>query len=219
MADMSGSVGPCDWPTLACEDNYGLPTAEDAESVEAEAAFILWSFTGQRYGLCEVTVSPPPLCFCTWDCQCRGCVITLPAPVYTVSEVLVNGEVFEDWVQVGNTIRRADWWPRDVVVTYQRGIPVPAGGDRVVSELARELALYRCNNAKCRLPSNITQRTRQGDTIQFDRQTQPKDGTLPLVGIPMIDLWIRAVNGVNAPAQVWSPDVEPWVADYGVTSV
>lgn len=219
MADMSGSVGPCDWPALQCEDNYGLTTPEEAAEVELEAAYILWSFTGQRYGLCSITVTPPPVCFCQWDCRCRGCVLTLPAPVFDVTEVLVDGEVFTDWVQVGNTIRRSDWWPRDVEVTFRRGIPVPPGGDRVVSELARELALYRCNNAKCRLPSNITSRTRQGDTVQFGQQKQTGDGQTPLTGIPMIDLWVRAVNGVNAPAQVWSPDVEPWVADYGVTSV
>lgn len=217
MADMSGAVGPCDWPSLDCSDDYGLATPDEATAVEDEAKYILWSFTGQRYGLCELTVTPPPVCFCTWRCRCRGCVITLPAPVYNVSEVVVDGEVFEDWVQVGNTIRRSTWWSRDVQVTYLRGVPVPAGGDRVVSELARELALYRCNSAKCRLPSNITQRTRQGDTIQFGQKAQRDDQT-PLVGIPMVDLWIRAVNGVNAPAQVWSPDVEPWVADYGVTS-
>jgi hypothetical protein len=217
VADMMGSVGPCDWPTLACPDNYGLPTEEDAQAVEAEAAYILWSFTGQRYGLCDITVTPPPTCFCAETCECRGCVLALPAPVYQVTDVLVEGEVFGDWVQLGNTIRRATPWPRDVEVTYSRGLPVPAGGDRVVSELARELALYRCNSAKCRLPSNITQRTRQGDTVQFGRQAPAKNAE-PLTGIPMIDLWVRAVTGVASPGRVWSPDLPEWVPEYGVTS-
>jgi hypothetical protein len=217
VADMAGSVGPCEWPSLECPDLYGLASEEEAVAVEDEAKFILWSFTGQRYGLCELTVTPPPSCFCAETCECRGCSITLPAPVYDVSEVLVEGEVFTDWVQLGNTLRRATPWPRDVEVTYRRGLAVPAGGDRVVSELARELALYRCNSAKCRLPSNITQRTRQGDTIQFG-QKPTKDAQTPLTGIPMIDLWIRAVSGVAAPGRVWSPDITPWVPDYGVTS-
>jgi hypothetical protein len=218
VADMSGSVGPCDWPTLACPDMYGLETEDEATEVEQEAAFILWSFTGQRYGLCTVAVTPPPVCSCDWRCTCRGCALTLPAPVYEVDEVLVDGGVSSDWVQRGNQILRSTPWPQDVEVTYKRGIPVPAGGARVVSELARELALYRCKDSRCRLPSNITSRTRQGDSIQFGQRPMREKET-PLTGIPMIDMWVRAADGANPPGRVWSPDVDGWVSEQVITSV
>lgn len=207
MPDVAHQIGPCGWPAGICDDNYGFvgdDAEEKAAAAEAEAVFILWSYTGQRYGLCEVTLEPPPVCKCKmlW-CSCRGCTIYLPAPAHEVLEVRVNGEVFNDWVQRGNYLLTDRFWPRDVSITYTRGIPVPAGGGRVVSELAREIALATCDPGKCRIPLNLTQRVRQGDTVTLGPIPEGK------IGIPLIDLWISAANGVRRAGTVWTPDYEP----------
>lgn len=209
MADMGHAGGPCDWPAGPCpEDFYGLEDEQAAAEVEAEAVFILWSFTGQRYGLCEVTLESPPVCRCSGLCCCGKCVLWLPGPVHEVLSVDSGGEPVEDWVQRGDQLLRTTPWPSDLVVTYQRGIPPPAGAARVVAGLAQQLAYARCNPSKCQLPPNLTQRTRQGDTVQFNRARQHEPEH---TGIPTIDLWIRAANGANPPGRVWSPDIEPMV--------
>lgn len=214
MADVANAsrFGPCDWPVGPCPDNYGF-TGEDAQDqaaeAEAEAVFILWSFTGQRYGLCEVEVTPPPVCACRWSCACRGCDLRLPGPVHDVLEVTVDGEVSTDWVIRGDVLVSPRPWPRDVTVTYQRGIPPPAGAARIVSELARQVAYATCNPSKCVLPPNLVSRTRQGDTQRFDTR---KKGT---TGITLVDMWIEAANGAQIPGKVWSPDLDPeaWIVD------
>lgn len=213
MADMGHSFGPCNWPAGPCPDFYGFiesATAgspqEQAEEAEAEAAFILWVLTGQRYGVCEVVVTAPPECFCTWSCDCRGCSLLLPAPVKEVLVVEVNGDLYENWVQRGDAILSSTPWPRDVTVTYLRGIDPPAGAARAVSELAREIALATCNPSKCRIPPNLVRRTFQGDTIDLGMRPEGK------TGLTLVDLWIEAANGINPPAKVWSPDCEPMVA-------
>ena len=62
---MASRIGPCDWPLLGCDDCPDLVALADVAvgtvsraDVEAMAVAWLWSWTGKRYGLCEVTVRP-----------------------------------------------------------------------------------------------------------------------------------------------------------------
>lgn len=57
-------TGPCDWPALDIEcDAYLNLSPERQEQVRTAAVSFLWHWTGQRFGLCEVTVRP-----CREDC-------------------------------------------------------------------------------------------------------------------------------------------------------
>lgn len=211
---------PCGWPTGLCGSPGDL-TADEIAEVEAEAAWFLWTVTGQRFGQCEVTVEHPPCCWCAHSCLCYSCTLYLPGPVGAVdgqvTEVLVNGEPFEEYMVVGDTLVRTLPWPRDVVVTYLRGLPIPPGGARAARELATELALARCEPGKCRLPAGWTSRTRQGDTVQRrPGMARDEKGTgAPLTGLPLVDLWVAAANRVAAGNGVWSPDVQPMVVTAG----
>lgn len=201
-------IGPCEWPADPCEDNYGF-TGEDAEAqaaaVEDEAIFILWSLTGQRYGLCEVVAVNPPSCWCSPDCRHRTCELRLPGPVADVVEVTIGGVVDTEWVQRGDSLLRTTPWPADVEVTYHKGLPVPAGGARAVGALALEIAKAKCGDTTCRLPFTLVQRTRQGDTVSLEPLADGK------TGLPLVDMWVSAVVGVRPQGRVWSPDVDPMV--------
>lgn len=195
--------GPCGWPVPPCDDDYGLEPA-DARDVEAEAVFILWSFTGSRFGLCDTVVASVPGCTCRAGCGCGSCVWPLPGPVYDVLLVTVDDVPVWDWTVVDNTVVRDRPWPATgVEITYRRGYPVPPGGGRAVGELARELALSRCGDEKCRVPATLTQRVRGGDTITL---TPLEPG---LTGLPSVDMWVHAAVGASVTGRVWSPDVAP----------
>lgn len=203
---------PCGWPTGLCGDDlYGFSgdnAEENAYEVEQTAIYILWSLTGQKFGPCEVVATPAPSCDCATSCGCRGCEIALPGPVNAILEVLVNGEVYDDWAYVNGTLYSTKAWPSDVVVTYLKGMEVPPGADRAIKELARELAAATCKPDACRLPTNITSRTRAGDTVEFGDVPDGK------TNIPLVDLWIMAVSQTTAQGSVWSPDMKPWTLDY-----
>ncbi len=209
-------IGPCEWPSDPCEDNYGLADVTLGLAVEDEAKFILWSLTGQRYGLCEVVAYNPPVCMCRQP-SCQGeCELRLPGPVHDVIEVVVDGAPTSDWVQRGDSLlRTTPWtspWVTDVEVTYNHGLAVPAGGARAVSDLARELAKARCEDETCKLPVNLIQRTRQGDTITLEPLAEGK------TGLVLVDLWVSAVVGVRPQGRVWSPDVDQLVVESVATS-
>lgn len=59
---MTVRMEPCDWPVsysacTECEPLFSMPPSGTAE-FERTAATFLWNWTGQRLGLCEVTVRP-----------------------------------------------------------------------------------------------------------------------------------------------------------------
>lgn len=207
---------PCGWPQGVCTGSAGVADAppDVVEAAEAEAAYILWSQTGMRYGQCEVTVSLAPECRCRFRCLCGRCVLYLPAPAGEVSEVLVNGVAVTDWTQRGDRLIRTTFWPRDVTVTYMRGRPVPPGGERAVRQLATELVKAWCPSGNCAPPANATQVTRLGVSVSLDPTRSGQS-----VGLPWVDAWIAAANRVAQPAGVWSPDTERWVYDSGPTPV
>lgn len=81
-------------------------------------------------------------------------------------------------------------------VTYQKGIPVPIGGQIAVGRLACELAMAACGDEECALPDSMVSLSRQGVSMNFQDLTQV--GTEAVVtGIRSIDWW---VNSVTQPA-------------------
>lgn len=208
---------PCGWPQGVCTGSAGVPADADPEIVadaEAEAAFILWTLTGQRYGQCEVTVSLAPVCYCRSRCRCRRCVIYLPGYAGEVQQVLVNGEPVTDWTQRQNElIRSTGWNSNDISVTFLRGLPVPPGGERVVRVLATALFNAWCPGGDCSKPANLQERTRRGDRQVFNVDSP----NAKVTGLPYVDAWVAAANRVDAVASVWSPDTDRWVYDSGPT--
>lgn len=207
---------PCGWPQGVCTGSAGVANAapDVVEAAEAEAAFILWTLTGQRFGQCEVQVSLAPECRCRFRCRCDRCILYLPGYAGAVSEVLVNGEVFTDYTQRKNQLIKINGWPSDVTVTYLRGRPVPPGGERSVRLLATQLVRSWCPDGDCGSgPPNKTQQTRQGVTVTYDPKQTGR------TGLPMVDSWIDAVNRVGNAPSVWSPDTDKWVYESGPTPV
>lgn len=206
MGDVGYFIPECSsgWPVSRCEpfDNYGASDDADVEEVELTAKFILWGLTGRRYGLCPVEISPPPVCACAGACYCRGCSILLPGPVQSVSDVLVDDESFDDYFLRGDELLRSSSWPRNVVVTYLRGINPPSGAGIAVEQLSRQLMMSKCGNAACVLPSNLKSRSRNGDTVTFEAIPEGK------LNIPLVDLWVSVANGVISPSSTWSPDFD-----------
>ena len=153
------------------------------------------------------------VCGCVGTCQCTPAgptVLSLPGPVQSVTEVRIDGAVLDP---TAYRVERKRWliridgdvWPRcqnmladpttDVdtfEVTYQRGIPVPIGGQVAVGRLACELAMAACGSEECALPERMTTITRQGVTVGFaDTYEDLKAGG---TGIYAIDTWVASTT-------------------------
>lgn len=89
------------------------------------------------------------------------------------------------------------------VVDYQRGIPVPVGGQAAAGRLACELALAACDDDDCGLPERIQTITRQGLTVGVNTSDTAWEQT----GIWSIDNWVTSVNRPKAFASVRSVDL------------
>lgn len=61
--------GPCSWPFATdCAPGWAELPAAVQSFAQKLASYVLWSFTGRRYGLCEVVIRP-----CQWaKCSNRG---------------------------------------------------------------------------------------------------------------------------------------------------
>jgi hypothetical protein len=90
---------------------------------------------------------------------------------------------------------------------YFYGLRPPKAGLRVGGILACEIA-KQCAGLKCRLPSNVTQLTRDGVSLTLDPKAFIDVG---LTALPEVNAWIRQVNpyGLAQPGDVWSVDTEP----------
>lgn len=207
--DVAIYVGPCDWPVSRCGDgedfdNYGGDEASVPE-VEATAKIILWAMTGRRFGLCPVEWSTPPICECSCACTCRGCSVALPGPVNSIISVVIDDEEVDPdtYIIQNDRLMRAEAWPRVFTVDYLRGIAPPAGAGLAVEQLAREVMAAKCRNDACRLPTNLRSRSRNGDTIELGEIKEGK------TNIPLVDMWVTAVNGIALPSETWTPDIDP----------
>lgn len=160
---------------------------------------------------------------------CYVCEIALEGPVASVTEVIVDGVVVDSEsyrIDNGNMLVRTDiaeggeCWPQcqdlglptteegTFGITYEKGLPVPSGGQRAVAALAAEI-VESCEGGPCRLPSRVQEVTRQGVQIQLINDVDfLRSG---LTGLPEVDLWLAAVNptGQRQRSRFWSPDMQP----------
>ena len=206
-------TGPCEpWEPLWCTALPTGSAAVSGYALQA-ATEALYHATAQRFGLCTVTLRPcrrecatgwpdwagsrwpQPLHLatgwinvtcgaCTTGCSCSTVEETvLPAPVYDVTEVKVDGLVLATSAYRLDNHRflvRVDghMWPlcQDLnaadtqsgtwSVTARYGEPVPVLGRQAIGELAAEL-VRACLGEDCRLPSNVVSLARQGVTISY----------------------------------------------------
>ncbi|UJE15674.1 head-to-tail adaptor [Gordonia phage Ligma] len=145
-------------------------------------------------------------------CSCRGRCrysgprkLHLPGPVQSIVTVTfggvdadpgtyrVEGDVVyldRDWPSqdLGRPLGEAGTWS----ITYERGIPVPAGVARLTGILAAEFDKACAGDAKCRLPRQVTAMTRQGVSYQMYDPTQFY--AVGKTALPEIDMWLAAVN-------------------------
>jgi hypothetical protein len=163
-------------------------------------------------------------CWCGQDeCGCGSlCQITLPPPVGRVDEVKVDGQVLPaSAYRVDNAAHlvRVDGqcWPdcQDLskpdtevgtfAVTYLNAVPLGALGEYAAGLLACEFAKACSGNAKCRLPTGVTQITRQG--VSMDLAVGAFAGGV--TGIREVDAYIQSVNpyALKTAPLVWTPDV------------
>lgn len=171
-------------------------------------------------------------CGCIGVCTCAldgARTIALPGPVESVERVLIDGAV------VPATSYRLDYhryllrtdgetWPacQDLmladdavgafVVEYNKGIPVPVGGQIAAGKLACEMAKGACGDETCELPERLQTITRQGVTVGFmDQFEQLAEGRS---GIYSVDAWLTSVNMPRPFAGVRSVDVPQQVNAY-----
>jgi hypothetical protein len=165
-------------------------------------------------------------CGCA-ESACGCCYVSevkLDAPVASVTEVLIDGDIVDPAtyrLDDGYKLTRVtpgEAWPmcqdlsappteaNTFQITYQRGIPVPVGGQYAVAALAAEV-VESCSGNSCRLPSRVTDITRQGITATMINDIDfLRSG---LTGIPEVDMWLTAVNPNNqrSVSSVYSPDI------------
>lgn len=132
--------------------------------------------------------------------------VVLPGPVVSVTEVKVDGVVVPATayrVDDGNLLVRHDGgrWPQwqnlnlpagqagTWTVGYERGVPVPKGGQIAAGYLACEYAKGRTTGS-CRISKQAQSISRQGVTFEV-MPDDPKDA---LTGVAEADQWLRAVN-------------------------
>ena len=229
-------MGFCEWPTTV---PTGLATEwasfPEATRTRAQklAGRILWTLTGQVFGLCEVSGLRPcwqpddtirtygvgvsgGRCGCaSSDCRHVGADrVPLPGPVHEVTGVTIDGVTVDPGAYRVNQrrwLQRVDGgsWPCDgsavFVVDYVKGVPVPVDGQEMAGLLAVELARGMSGGA-CALPSGVTSVARQGISVELaDMREWFTNG---VTGVEPVDLWIMAINPHKSkqPARITSPD-------------
>lgn len=162
-------------------------------------------------------------CGCIGACSCEPSgptVLSLPGPIQSVTEVRIDGVALDP---AAYRVDRKRWlirtdgdvWPRcqnmlaDPVtdadtfeVTYEKGIPVPIGGQVAAGRLACELAASACPGAECALPERMQSLSRQGISIAFQDLSQEAIET----GIWSIDSWVDTASKPRPFAAVRSID-------------
>ncbi|MFN2347640.1 MAG: hypothetical protein ABR616_18255 [Dermatophilaceae bacterium] len=148
--------------------------------------------------------------------------LRIPGPVDSVTEITVDGTVLPatDYrVDNGRLLVRTDGgrWPRcnDLskattepgtwAVEYERGVPVPTGGQVAAGALACEMAKAVLHDGDCRLPQRLQTVTREGVTVgvldSFEGLNEGK------TGIWLVDSWVGSMTKIRARSTIHSPDV------------
>lgn len=197
----------------------------------------LWDFS--RFSSWANTYSSPLLygygrfglwldieCGCGGICGCgRLSQIELPAPVNTVTSVLVDGTPLDPtayrmddnrylvridgqhWPRY-NDLAKGDDQPGTWSVTAQYGEDVPMLGRMAVGEMACQF-VRALEGKDCSLPPGVTQLARQGVTIQLPQPSELfKDGK---TGLYTVDAFIASANPHNLVrrSRVYSVDRRP----------
>lgn len=150
-----------------------------------------------------------------WSDFFRTEAIQLPGPVASILEVRVNNEILDPatWrVENGTWLLRLDGedWPQDLsgafTVTYHNTYPVDEMGQYAAGVLAHEFLKLLTGDRKCRLPSTVTNVSRQGMTYDIVRGMFP-DG---VTGLPEVDTYVMLWNphGLKTKPMVFSPDLD-----------
>jgi len=156
------------------------------------------------------------------DCSCTSVSeVRLPAPVYEVTEVVIDGAVLSSSayrLDNNRLLVRTDGasWPRcnDLSVdsgegawsvTALFGEPVPDGAALAMGELACEIA-RAADGQDCRLPAGVQQLVRQGVTISY-----PDVGELfakGRTGLYLVDMFVATWNpaGLRQRSRVYRVD-------------
>lgn len=234
---------------------WAAAAASDRQAATDMAVAILWSLTGEVFGVRDEKVRP---CFTPqtrgssyygpgtprpvwWPgiglgnpaaagaCGCRsGCRhvtdadVWVPGPIASVTAVTIDGQVLDPdayRVRSRRWLRRVDGkgWPQHqdlaaaddeqgaFVITYKRGVPVPAAGQLAAGALAVDLLRGMTTGAECAMPKHVTSVSRQGLSAEIDPREYFAEG---LTGIEVVDEWIMAVNPYKSRrrARISSPD-------------
>lgn len=146
---------------------------------------------------------------CSSGCSCTAISeILLPAPVYRIVQVKVDGDVLptgsyrlddarrlvrldgEDWPRC-NDLNLDDDQEGTWSVTAEYGQEVPESGSWAVGELACQLIRAR-NGEDCMLPPNVTQLVRQGVTITMPNVVELlRDG---MTALYLVNTFIKTYN-------------------------
>ena len=160
---------------------------------------------------------------CTSGCSCsRVSEVRLPAPVYDVTEVLVDGVVLpssayrldnnrilvrtdgEEWPRC-NDLSREDNEAGTWSVRARYGEPIPDGASIAMGQLACEIAKAAAGG-DCKLPAGLQQLVRQGVTISY-----PDVGELfrqGRTGLYLVDMFVATWNpaGLRQRSRVYRVD-------------
>ncbi len=164
---------------------------------------------------------------CGDRCSCATVdTVRLAGPVASITEVIIGGVVLDPQLyRVDNhtDLIRLDggaWpWCSDQVsalteagtfgVTYEMGIPVPAGGRLAAGVLACQMAQWICGQTRCGPPSNARSVTRQGVSVELlpSLDTMFTTGTTGLIAV---DMWLASESPKGKTGgRVYSPDLRP----------
>jgi hypothetical protein len=159
---------------------------------------------------------------CTSGCSCsQVSEVRLPAPVYEVTEVVIDGSVLPasayrldnhrilvrtdggQWPLHNNL--SVDSGPGAWSVTATYGEPLPEGAALAMGELACEIA-KAADGQDCRLPAGVQQLVRQGVTISY-----PDVGELfrkGRTGLYLVDMFVTTWNpaGLRQRSRVYRVD-------------
>lgn len=196
---------------------------------EEFALELLYGWTGSKYGVCEHTETlrtrPADDCYQVpahspypkWTSP-RGRTsravseLRLSGPIHRITSLSIDGQAvpLSDLTSQGRRVWFLDgsvWAPNATIeVTYERGIPVPTGGQIVAGVLALEIAKFLCGNSSCALPERVKSVTRQGvslDMIALDTFEDLDEGK---TGIWIVDAWMASIRKKPRGYSIGSPD-------------
>lgn len=176
-----------------------------------------WPLPGPYGGMAEGC----PCCGCDW-----GRAVSLAAPVLSVSAVKVDGAVLPEgtgWqVWDERWLLRVDGgrWPTcqnvtvpdtevgTMSVAFTHGQDVPALGVQAALSVAAEFARWwGWVDGDCRLPTRVTQITRQGETaVVVDPMDIVREGG---TGLPDADLFVSGATRPRRHGAIATPGVQP----------